>query len=127
MQKYPMQALKLYIKSELKASCLSSSIAMMAFFAPHPCIKTSTPPDYGVLCQNVGTVKAIYDAVIDNKPLISRIVTVTGSAVKEPRNYEARLGTSFASVLANEKYCANGIWLGQTISQQRHSIQSLKL
>jgi electron transport complex protein RnfC len=29
--------------------------------------------DYGVLCQNVGTVKAIYDAVIDNKPLISRI------------------------------------------------------
>jgi electron transport complex protein RnfC len=44
-----------------------------------------------VLCQNVGTVKAIYDAVIDNKPLISRIVTVTGSAVKEPRNYEASI------------------------------------
>jgi Na+-transporting NADH:ubiquinone oxidoreductase subunit NqrA len=59
--------------------------------------------DYGVLCQNVGTVKAIYDAVIDNKPLISRIVTVTGSAVKEPRNYEARLGTSFASVVAQSK------------------------
>jgi Na+-translocating ferredoxin:NAD+ oxidoreductase RnfC subunit len=34
-----------YIKSELKASCLSSSIAMMAFFAPHPCIKTSTQVD----------------------------------------------------------------------------------
>ncbi len=56
--------------------------------------------DYGVLCQNVGTVKAIYDAIIDNKPLISRIVTITGSAVQEPRNYEARIGTSFASLVA---------------------------
>ncbi len=58
---------------------------------------------HGVLCQNVGTVKAIYDAVIDNKPLISRVVTVTGSAVAEPRNYEARLGTSFAEVVAQSK------------------------
>ena len=59
--------------------------------------------DHGVLCQNVGTVKAIYDAIIDNRPLISRIVTVTGSAIKEPRNYEARLGTSFASVVVQSK------------------------
>ena len=55
--------------------------------------------EHGILCQNVGTVKAIYDAVIDSKPLISRVVTVTGSAVKSPRNYEARLGTSFATVV----------------------------
>ncbi len=59
--------------------------------------------DHGLLCQNVGTVKAIYDAVIDNKPLISRIVTVTGSAVQTPRNYEARLGTSFAAVVAQSE------------------------
>lgn len=59
--------------------------------------------DYGILYQNVGTVKAIYDAVIDNKPLVSRIVTVTGSGVKTPRNYEARLGTSFASVVAQSE------------------------
>jgi electron transport complex protein RnfC len=85
--------------------------------------------DHGVLCQNVGTVKAIYDAVIDNKPLISRIVTVTGSAVKEPRNYEARLGTSFASVVAQSKPNNNshqirmgGMMMGIDVPSVQYSI-----
>ncbi|SSC07801.1 electron transport complex subunit RsxC [bacterium endosymbiont of Bathymodiolus sp. 5 South] len=85
--------------------------------------------DYGVLCQNVGTVKAIYDAVIDNKPLISRIVTVTGSAVKEPRNYEARLGASFASVAAQSKpnnkvhqIRMGGMMMGVDVPNIEHSI-----
>ncbi len=37
--------------------------------------------DVGVLCQNVGTVVAMFDAVVENRPLISRAVTVAGSAV----------------------------------------------
>ncbi len=81
--KYTSGAEKLLIKSLLDIKIPSGEYAS----------------DHGILCQNVGTVKAIYDAVIDNKPLVSRIVTVTGSAVKHPRNYEARLGTSFASVV----------------------------
>ncbi len=50
------------------------------------------PMDVGVVVQNVGTAKAIYDAIYDGKPLIERIVTVTG-AVKEPKNLLVRLGT----------------------------------
>jgi electron transport complex protein RnfC len=51
--------------------------------------------DKGFVCQNVATSKAIFDAVIENKPLISRIVTVTGDGVV-PNNFAVRLGTSFA-------------------------------
>lgn len=49
--------------------------------------------DCGVLCHNVGTAKAVYDAVTRGWPLIERYVTVTGSAVLEPGVYRARIGT----------------------------------
>jgi electron transport complex protein RnfC len=51
------------------------------------------PMDVGALVQNVGTAYAIYEACQYNKPLIERIVTVTGSCIKEPKNLWARLGT----------------------------------
>ena len=85
--------------------------------------------DHGILCQNVGTVKAIYDAVIDNRPLISRVVTVTGSGVRKPRNYEARLGTSFASVVECSEPNENqhqirmgGMMMGVDIPNAQYSI-----
>jgi Na+-translocating ferredoxin:NAD+ oxidoreductase subunit C len=53
------------------------------------------PADIGILCQNVGTAAAVYQAVVHDRPLISRIVTVTGAGVREPRNLEVLLGTSF--------------------------------
>lgn len=56
------------------------------------------PADIGIVCQNIGTVSAVYQAVIEGKPLISRIVTVTGKAVK-PQNYETLIGTPFADLL----------------------------
>ncbi len=56
--------------------------------------------DIGVICQNVATTKAIFDAVIDNKPLVSRIVTVTGSGIESPNNYEVRLGASFEHIVS---------------------------
>lgn len=52
------------------------------------------PMDVGVVVQNVATVAAIYDAVRFGRPLIERIVTVTGAGVKEPGNFRARIGTS---------------------------------
>jgi electron transport complex protein RnfC len=55
--------------------------------------------DHGIICQNVATVKAIFDAVVKGKPLVSRIVTVTGDAVI-PSNFEVRLGASFAHIVA---------------------------
>lgn len=52
------------------------------------------PMDVGILVQNVATVAAVYDAMRFGIPLIERIVTVTGSGVKEPGNFRARIGTS---------------------------------
>lgn len=51
------------------------------------------PLDVGVVVQNVGTVFAVYEACRFNKPLVERLVTVTGTAVKVPRNLLVRLGT----------------------------------
>lgn len=51
------------------------------------------PLDVHVIVLNVGTAAAIADAVIDGKPLISRITTVTGH-VKNPSNLRVRVGTS---------------------------------
>ncbi len=57
------------------------------------------PFDAGVLVQNVGTSFAIYEALKYKKPLIERIVTVSGNGVKEPRNLMVRIGTSFAELI----------------------------
>jgi electron transport complex protein RnfC len=53
------------------------------------------PSDIGIICQNVGTTAAVYRAVVNNRPLVSRIVTVTGAGVKQPRNLEVLIGTPF--------------------------------
>ncbi len=58
------------------------------------------PLDIGVLCHNVGTAQAVYQAVAQGKPMLSRIVTVTGGGVKQPRNLEVLLGTPMAELIA---------------------------
>lgn len=58
------------------------------------------PLHVGVLCQNVGTAKAIHDAVCLGVPLIQRVVTVGGDAVPEPANLEVRIGSPIPFVLA---------------------------
>lgn len=50
------------------------------------------PISVGVVVQNMGTVLAIYEAIQKNKPLIERVVTVTGKDVKSPCNILARVG-----------------------------------
>ncbi|WP_372988013.1 electron transport complex subunit RsxC [Marinobacter sp.] len=51
------------------------------------------PADIGVMCQNIGTAVAVARAVFDDSPLISRIVTITGEAVREPGTFDALIGT----------------------------------
>ncbi len=51
------------------------------------------PMDAGCVVQNVGTAKAVYDAVINGRPLVERVVTVTGEVVAEPGNWLMRIGT----------------------------------
>lgn len=53
------------------------------------------PADAGCVVDNVGTVMAVYDAVKNGKPLMYRVFTVTGDAVKDPRNFLVRIGTPY--------------------------------
>jgi electron transport complex protein RnfC len=57
------------------------------------------PISVGAVVQNVGTAYAIYEAVMKNKPLIDRVITVTGKSVKNPSNLLARLGTPFQQLI----------------------------
>ena len=60
------------------------------------------PSDIHVLCHNVATSYAIYKAVYQAEPLISRIVTVTGRGVNTPQNLEVDIGTSIHDCI---EYC----------------------
>ncbi len=57
------------------------------------------PAEAGCVVNNVDTIVAIYHAVMDGKPLMERIVTVTGDAIKEPQNFKVRTGTSYAQLV----------------------------
>ncbi|WP_420890436.1 electron transport complex subunit RsxC [Grimontia hollisae] len=62
------------------------------------------PAAIGVMMQNVGTVYAIKRAVIDGEPLIERVVTLTGTTLKEQRNRWALLGTPVSFLLDKHGY-----------------------
>lgn len=56
------------------------------------------PAKIGVIINNVGTAKALADIVLADKPLVSRVVTVTGK-VKNPQNYLVPIGTKFTELI----------------------------
>lgn len=57
------------------------------------------PADAGCVVNNVDTIVAINRAVTEGKPLMHRIVTVTGDAIKEPRNFKVLIGTNYAELV----------------------------
>ena len=57
------------------------------------------PAETGVICLNVATTAAITDAVLAGRPLLQRIVTVTGQGVNRPRNLEVPFGTPVNHVI----------------------------
>lgn len=57
------------------------------------------PIAVGAVVQNAGTALAVYEAVMKHKPLIERVVTVTGKSVKNPGNYLCRIGTPVSKLL----------------------------
>ncbi|MCM1145207.1 MAG: electron transport complex subunit RsxC [Blautia sp.] len=57
------------------------------------------PADAGCVVNNVDTIVAIYHAVIEGKPLMHRIVTVTGDAIADPRNFIVRIGTNYHELI----------------------------
>lgn len=60
------------------------------------------PADAGCIVQNVATIYAIRNAVIEGAPLTERIVTVTGGALKTPKNLSVKLGTNLQELI---DYC----------------------
>jgi electron transport complex protein RnfC len=79
------------------------------------------PMDVGCAVQNVGSLKAVADAVEKNIPLIERIVTVAGNTVKNPMNVMAKIGTPFSELFdhcggftdRNGKLIMGGPMMGQ--------------
>ncbi len=58
------------------------------------------PIDVGAVVQNVGTALAVYQAVQKNRPLVDRVVTVTGKEVAFPKNLRVRIGTPISDLIA---------------------------
>jgi len=58
------------------------------------------PLEIGIICHNVGTAAAVSRAILQGEPLISRTVTLTGSAIPQPRNLQVRIGTPIADLLS---------------------------
>ncbi|AHF07234.1 electron transport complex subunit RsxC [Desulfitobacterium metallireducens] len=83
--KYPHGSEKMLIKTLLNREVPSGKL----------------PLSVGVVVQNVGTAVAVCDAVRNGIPLIERIVTVSGSAIKEPKNLLLRIGTLFSDAIAH--------------------------
>jgi len=57
------------------------------------------PADVGCIVNNVDTITAVYRAVAEGRPLMERIVTVTGDAIANPRNFKVRIGTSYNELI----------------------------
>lgn len=78
------------------------------------------PADVGCIVHNVDTIVSIYNAVYEGRPLIRRIVTVTGEAVANPQNFYVRIGTSYSQLLEEAggltcdvvKYISGGPMMG---------------
>lgn len=81
--KYPQGAEKQLIKALLKREVPSGGL----------------PMDVGVIVSNVGTSFAVYESVVERKPLVERIVTVTGGGIRNPQNLRVRIGTPFSNLI----------------------------
>lgn len=87
------------------------------------------PVDLGVLCHNVGTLYALHSAITLGQPLIERLVTVTGQAVKQPGNYWVRLGTPLNQLLeaaevkaTAKRLIIGGPMMGFTLNSNNYSL-----
>lgn len=81
--KYPQGAEKQLIKACLNREVPSGGL----------------PFEVGCIVQNVGTAYAVREAVLFNRPLFERVVTVTGAGVKEPKNLLVRIGTPIRNLI----------------------------
>ncbi|GAA0744939.1 electron transport complex subunit RsxC [Clostridium oceanicum] len=82
------------------------------------------PADAGCVVQNTATVREIYNAIVLGRPLTERVITVTGEAVKNPKNFRMKLGTNLKELIEAcdgfkedpVKVIAGGPMMGMTMS-----------
>ncbi len=97
--KYPQGAEKMLIEAIVKRKVPAGGL----------------PMDVGSVVNNVGTALAIATAVTEGKPLVERIVTVTGEGINEPKNVMARIGTPFRVLVdacGGMKETTNQVFMG---------------
>lgn len=93
----------------------------------------SLPAQQGILCQNVGTAWAIARAIHHGEPLISRITTCTGAALKTPRNLEVLIGTPMNTLMdhcgIDREQCSRFIMGGSLmgVNLERDNVPVLKI
>ena len=58
------------------------------------------PFDVGVIVQNVGTARAIYEAVVLEKPLYEKVITISGRGIERPANLRVRIGTKLSDIVS---------------------------
>jgi len=91
---------KRILVKELKTKYPQGSERHLIYAATKRAINSSQlPSDAGCVVNNVDTIVAIYHAVIEGKPLMQRIVTITGEAIKNPQNYRVRIGTNYHELI----------------------------
>ncbi|GAB6009305.1 electron transport complex subunit RsxC [Dysgonomonas reticulitermitis] len=61
--------------------------------------RNQRPRDAGVIVNNVGTIDAVYEAVVNRKPVISRIITISGERSEYYGNFEVKIGTPIGHIL----------------------------
>ncbi|WP_442928488.1 electron transport complex subunit RsxC [Microbulbifer epialgicus] len=84
------------------------------------------PANVGIVCQNVGTARAVYRAVRFGEPLINRVTTVVGQALERQRNIEVPIGTPIRHILKHhgihhglmQKVVIGGPMMGYTIDDE---------
>ena len=74
--------------------------------------------DVGCVVQDVQQCVAAYEAVVEGKPFVERVVSVAGSAIKEPGNYRVRVGTPVGNLLENNLKSNGRIVLGSVLRGQ---------
>ena len=91
---------KRILVKELKTKYPQGSERHLIYATTKRAINSSQlPSDAGCVVNNVDTIVAIYHAVMEGKPLMQRIVTITGEAIKNPQNYRVRIGTNYHELI----------------------------
>lgn len=118
------------IKAMEEACALSEKVRVLPVQTKYPqggersCVTVVTgkhlklgmlPADLGCVVDNVATIYAIYNAVCRSTPLMTKGLTVSGDAVKDPGNFIVRIGTSFEELVEAAGGIKEGIELKKSI------------